>query len=91
METLGIILAAFGGVFAFAFAVALALAKDDRPEVSAWQWGDIFLLGGLISFFLGLARGISDAFHDRSSSAFILTVMFLMSGVVTTIGVLLAV
>ncbi len=90
METLGVILAMFGGVFALASAVTLALAKDDRPEVSAWQWGDLFILGGVISFFLGLARGISDSFHDRSSSAFVLTVVFFVSCVVTTVGVILA-
>ncbi|WP_353566154.1 hypothetical protein [Haloferula sargassicola] len=91
VDTLGTILAAFGGVFAIASAVALALAKHDRPEVSGWQWGDIFLLGGAISFVLGLARGLSDGFRDRSSSAFILTVIFLVSGAVTAIGVFLAV
>ncbi len=79
-----------GGVFAFATAVTLAFAKDDRPEVSAWQWGDIFILGGVISFLLGLARGISDAIQDRSSSAFMLTVVFFTSCAVTTVGIILA-
>jgi hypothetical protein len=90
METTGLILAIFGGIFALASAVTLAIAKDDRPEVSAWQWGDIFILGGVISFLLGLARGISDSFHDRSSSAFILSVVFFSSCVITAVGVILA-
>jgi len=90
METLGLVLTSFGGVFVLSSALALAFTKDDRDEVSAWQRCDVFILGGLISLVHGLIRGIANAVSDRSSSAFVLTVVFFVSAAVTVVGVILA-
>ena len=86
MESLGYILALLGTIFALVSALGLAFARDDSNEVSTGQWFDVFLLGGLFSFIFGFSRGISDAFRDRSSSAFILTVIFIISVFVIAIG-----
>ena len=80
-------MAILGGVLAFASALGLACSREDSNEVSAWQWGDFFLLAGLCSFILGLAKGISDAFRDRSSSSFLLAVVFMVSFLVAALGI----
>ena len=86
MESLGNILASLGAFFAFASALGLAFSRQDNDEVSAGQWVDVFLLGGLFSFIFGFARGISDAFRDRSSSSFVLAVLFVVSILVLFTG-----
>ena len=87
MQTIGIIIALSGGLFAFASALALAFTREETSEVSGWQWVDIFLLGGVISFLRGLIRGISDGFTNRKSSAFFLTVIFFASVTIAIIGI----
>jgi hypothetical protein len=87
MESLGYILALLGGVFTFVSALGLVFSRDDNSEVSAGQWVDVFLLGGLFSFIFGFSRGISDAFRDRSSSAFVLAVFFIISIFATAFGI----
>lgn len=87
METIGIIIALIGGLFSFASALALAFTREDTSEVSEWQWVDVFLLGGIITFLRGLICGISDGFANRKSTAFFLTVMFFASLAIAIIGV----
>jgi hypothetical protein len=87
MESLGYILALLGGIFTFVSALGLAFSRDDNSEVSAGQWVDVFLLGGLFSFIFGFSKGISDAFRDRNSSAFVLAVLFIISILVTATGI----
>jgi|TARA_B110000908_G_scaffold155637_1_gene194019 hypothetical protein len=87
MESLGLILAILGGILASLSAIGLAFSRDDSNEVAVWQWADVFLLGGLFSFILGFSRGISDAFRDRSSSSFSLAVVFIISTLVTAVGI----
>ncbi len=86
MESLGNILAILGTIFAFVSALGLAFSRQDDNEVSAGQWVDVFLLGGLLSFIFGFSRGVSDAFRDRSSSSFILVVLFIISILVLIVG-----
>lgn len=86
METVGLIIAIFGGVFTLAFALALSVSKNPENEASTFLMIDTFLIGGIISFFLGLARGISDTFHNRSSSAFAMTVLFTISVSILSLG-----
>jgi preprotein translocase subunit SecG len=87
MESLGNILAILGAIFAFVSALGLAFSRQDDDDVSAGQWVDVFLLGGLFSFIFGFSRGISDAFRDRSSSSFILAVLFIISILVLSVGI----
>jgi hypothetical protein len=87
MDSLGLILAILGGVVAFASALGLAFSRGERDNSSAFQWADAFLLVGVVSFILGFSRGISDAFRDRTSSSFLLTVVFVISMSVTSIGI----
>jgi hypothetical protein len=87
MEILGILLIVFGGLFAFVFGLALVLSREESDGVSAFEWSDVFLFGGLLSFIRGLAKGISDAFHDRKSTAFFLAAGFIASVLVTAAGV----
>ena len=89
MESLGNILTILGAIFALVSALGLAFSKEESDEVSAGQWVDVFLLGGLFSFIFGFSRGISDAFHDRSSSSFILAVIFIISILILAAGIFL--
>jgi len=79
MDLLGYMFIFFGGALAFVSAISLAFLKEEGNEVSSWQLIDVFLIGGVISFALELARGISDVFYDRSSTSFIFTVSFFVS------------
>ncbi len=90
METIGTIIALLGGVFASASALALAFAREESSEVSAWQWGDVFLLGGAISFLQGLIRGSLDGLTNRKSSTFILTLIFFGSVATAIVGVIIS-
>jgi hypothetical protein len=90
METIGTIIALLGGVFVFASALALAFAREESSEVSEWHWGDVFLLGGAISFLRGLICGISDGFTNRKSSNFILTAIFFGSVATAIVGVIIS-
>ncbi|HSP41227.1 MAG TPA: hypothetical protein VLO11_00010 [Luteolibacter sp.] len=87
MEIFGILLAVLGGLFTFAFGLALAFARQERDGVSAFEWSDVFLFGGLLSLVRGLAKGVSDAFEDRKSTSFRLTAWFISSALVTAVGV----
>ena len=87
MESLGNILIILGAIFAFVSAVGLAFSRQDHDRCSAGQWVDIFLLGGFFSFIFGFSKGISDAFRDRSSSSFILAVLFIISILFLTVGI----
>jgi hypothetical protein len=89
METIGIIIALLGGVFAFASALALAFAREESSDVSAWQWGDVFLLGGALSFVRGLIRGISDGFTNRKSTTFVQTIVFFASVTIAIVGIII--
>ena len=86
MDTLGLIIVILAGTLTFVSAVLLAFSKNEDREFSGFSWIDFILLGGIISFFLGLARGVSDAFYDRKSAAFIMTVVFSLSLITLSLG-----
>ena len=89
MEIFGMLLVVLGGALAFAFALALAFSRVERDGVSAFEWSDAFLFGGLLSFVRGLAKGVSDAFDKRKSNSFALAVGFVASALIAASGVLI--
>ena len=69
MHTVGLVLTIFGGIFFFASAVALSCTRGDE-ETSVAEAFEVFLLGGILSFFRDLFRAIAEGIRDRSSAAF---------------------
>jgi hypothetical protein len=72
IHSLGIVLAALGGMFAFAGFLALAFGNhnSDDCQPSAGRWVDAFLFFGIGSFIGGFIKGVNAAFHNRSDSHF---------------------
>jgi hypothetical protein len=77
-------MAIFGGLFLFGSAFALAVVKTDE-KTTASDIFDMFILGGIICFFRGLYRGISEGARNRTSDAYpLLIVMGIAVGLLAT-------
>ena len=85
MYTTGLILASFGGILFFASILALACTKTD-DKLSGAEAFDIFILGGVISFFRDLFRAIAEGIRNRTSPAFAPLVLFGVSLGLLAIG-----
>ena len=71
METLAIILLSFGGILLFAGILALGLGNcRDEADISPGNIIDVWLLGGAITFLIGIGRGFKMALIDRSHPTF---------------------
>lgn len=88
MFIVGLILSIFGGVMLWASAMGLSCSKQ-KDEISAGEALDVFLLGGVFTFFSYLFCAIADGIRDRSSSAFPLVVLFCVSIVLIIAGIVL--
>ena len=88
MHTTGIVLTIIGGAIAWLSAVALSCIKSDQ-DVSASEIFDVFILGGFITFFRGLFRGISSGVKNRTSAAFPLVILLSSGIAIFAIGTLL--
>lgn len=90
MESFGLILSVLGGVFAVVAAIGLALSRVDDDGCPKWiSLGcvDSVFFAGFFYFIFGLSKGIADAFRDRSSGSFFLSVIFLISFSVASFGI----
>ena len=88
METCGIWLLLIGGTLFFVSSIAIGLTQRNS-ELSAWDLFDVFMLGGLITFFRDLFRGIDEGFEKRSSLAFFLAVLLGVSLLLIVVGIAL--
>lgn len=84
----GLILSIFGGVLLWASAMGLSCSKT-KDEISAGEALDVFVLGGVITFFRDLFAAISEGIRDRSLSAFPLIVLFSVSIMLIISGITL--
>jgi hypothetical protein len=76
LETLLLI----GGVLgALVSGLLICARREEGDEDSGWWLADAFILGGIISFICGVARGISDLFYGRSSGSLVLIIVFIVS------------
>ena len=88
MHITGLILVIFGAVIVFAAVIALSCINSNK-DVSTAEAFDIFILGGLITFFRDFFRAIAGGIKNRSSAVFPLVIL-LGSGIgLIVIGYLL--
>jgi hypothetical protein len=85
---LGLVLVWFGGLFVFASVLALGLSfsKESNSLLEACDW---VFLGGTVTFFRSLLRGISEGFRDRKSSARPLVILLVIGSLLLVAGLLL--
>lgn len=84
----GFILCIFGCLFVSGSAVALSCLKNDK-EMSAAGILELFVLGGIFSFFRDFFQAVSDAVRCRSSQGFPLLVLFCIGIVLFVTGCLM--
>lgn len=86
MGDLGIVLVVIGILGALVSGLMLCARGEEGDEDSGWWLADAFILGGLISFVRGVARGISGVFHGRGTGDLVLVVVFFVSVVLVVVG-----